>query len=57
MDRQYAMAVILIIIGIGLTQMGGNDDASFLLGLGIGTVIMAIVWIVKIIIRDIKRRK
>lgn len=57
MDRQFAMAVILIIVGIGLIQMGGGDDDSFFLGLGIGTVIMAIIWIVKIIIRDVKRRK
>ena len=53
MDRQYAFAVILIIIGLGLTQMG---DDEFYFGLGIGTVAMAAAWIAAIIIRDYRRR-
>ena len=55
MDKQYAAAVILIIFGLGLTQMQG-DDGSFLAGLGIGTIAIALVWIIRIIIRDLKRR-
>ena len=55
MDKQYAIAVILIILGLGLTQMQ-TDDGSFLAGLGYGTIAIALVWIVRIIIRDLKRR-
>ncbi|MCE2507817.1 MAG: hypothetical protein J4G04_00725 [Nitrosopumilaceae archaeon] len=55
MDKQYAAAVILIIFGLGLTQIQGSDG-SFLMGLGIGTIIISLVWIVRIIIRDMKRR-
>ena len=51
-DRQFAMAVILIIIGVGLTQLG----EEVYLGVGVGTVAMASVWIVLIIVRDLKRR-
>lgn len=52
MDKQYAFAVILIIIGLGLTQLGG----PFFAGLGVGTVIIALFWIVLIIVRDLKRQ-
>lgn len=55
MDKQYAIAVIMIIFGLGLTQIQGYDE-SFMVGLGIGTIAIALVWIVRIIIRDIKRR-
>ena len=51
-DKQFAMAVILIIIGVGLTQLG----EEVYLGVGVGTVAMASVWIVLIIVRDLKRR-
>lgn len=55
MDKQYAAAVILIIFGLGLTQIQGSDG-SFLMGLGIGTIVISLVWIVRIIVRDLKRR-
>ena len=50
------MAVILILVGLGLTQIEGGDETSFLQGLGVGTVVISIVWIVWIIIKDIRRR-
>lgn len=55
MDKQYAAAVILILFGLGLTQIQGADG-SFLMGLGIGTIVIALVWIIRIIMRDLKRR-
>lgn len=55
MDKQYAAAVILILIGLGLTQVGDEQEV-FLSGLGMGVVVMAIVWIAAIIIRDIRRK-
>lgn len=60
MDKQFAAAVILIIFGFALTQMGGGDaDQSmpFLAGLGVGTVVIASFWIVMRIISDIKKNR
>lgn len=56
MDKQFAAAVILIIFGFAMTQMSQNDDSSFLAGLGVGTIIIASVWIVRRIILDLKRK-
>ncbi len=52
MDKQYAAAVVLIIIGLGMTQLEG----PFYAGLGVGTIAISLVWIVIIIVRDYKRR-
>lgn len=57
MDKQFAAAVILIIFGFAMTQMGQNDSSSFLTGLGVGTIIIASVWIVRRIISDIKKNQ
>lgn len=54
MDKQFALAVILIVLGFGLTQSDQNGDA-FLSGLGVGTIIIASVWIVFRIIKDLKK--
>ena len=54
MDKQFAIAVILIILGFGLTQLEQDGD-PFLSGLGVGTIIIASVWIVFRIVRDLKR--
>lgn len=56
MDKQYAMAVILILIGLGLTQLEEGEMTTFYSGLGIGTVAMAMVWIARNIVRDLRRR-
>lgn len=53
MDKQFAFAVILIILGFGLTQ--ANRDDPFFSGLGVGTIFIAAVWIVFRIIKDLKR--
>lgn len=55
MDKQYAIAVILIVFGLALTQMQG-EETVFLMGLGVGTVAIAVIWVIRILIRDIKRR-
>ena len=59
MDKQFAAAVILIIFGFALTQMGqeSEDNVAFLSGLGVGTIIIASFWIVLRIVSDIKRRQ
>jgi len=54
MDRQFAFAVILLILGLGLTQIRQDGD-PFLAGLGVGTMAMAAIWIVIRIARDLKK--
>lgn len=54
MDKQFAFAVIMMILGFGLTQLKGDD--SFLTGLGVGTIVIAAVWILFRIIKDLKRQ-
>lgn len=53
MDKQFAFAVILIILGFGITQV--KQDDSFFSGLGFGTITIASVWIVFRIIKDLKK--
>jgi len=54
-DKQFAAAVVLIIFGFALTQIGQSDgDNAFLAGLGIGTIAIASFWIVLRIISDVK---
>ena len=55
MDKQFGLIVILIILGLGLTQIRQDPD-TFYIGLGWGTVIMASIWLVVKIIRDFKKQ-
>lgn len=54
-DKQFAFAVILILLGFGLTQAGGEDE-PFLAGLGFGLVVIASVWIAVRIVREYRGR-
>lgn len=54
-DKQFAFAVILILLGFGLTQAGGEDE-PFLAGLGFGLVVIASVWIAVRIVREYRSR-
>ena len=62
-DKQFAAAVILIIFGFALTQMGGGEQGGadqsmpFLAGLGVGTIAIASFWIVMRIISDVKKNR
>lgn len=53
-SKQNMIAVILILLGIGLTQFKPQDP--FTVGLGVGTVVIASMWIVLLIIRDLKKK-
>tara|TARA_B100000676_G_scaffold19471_1_gene16924 strand:+ start:800 stop:982 length:183 start_codon:yes stop_codon:yes gene_type:complete len=53
MDKQYAIAVIMIILGLGVNQAGNSD--SFLNGLGIGIMVMGVVWVAIRLIKEIKK--
>ena len=56
MAKQEAMAVILILFGLGLTQLEGGND-PFYIGAGVGTVAMASLWLVILIVKDFKKKK
>jgi hypothetical protein len=53
-SKQNLVAILLILLGIGLTQFKPGD--SFTVGLGVGTVAIASLWIVFLIIRDLKKK-
>ena len=53
MDKQYAFAVILIILGVGLSQSGTTN--TFYSGLGIGIVGLGIFWVIIRLIKELKR--
>ena len=55
-DKQFAAAVVLMIFGFAMTQMGQDESGAntFLIGLGVGTIVIAAVWIVVRIIYDIR---
>ena len=52
-DKQYAIAVIMIILGLGVNQAGNSD--SFLNGLGIGIMVMGVVWVAIRLMKEIKK--
>jgi len=54
-DIQYALAVILIILGLGLTQSG--SDNSFYSGLGIGIIAMGTFWVLIRLIKELKKKQ
>ena len=55
MDKQYAIAVMTIILGLGVNQMGNSD--SFLNGLGIGIIGMGVVWVAIRLIKELKKNE
>ena len=55
MDKQYAIAVTLIILGLGVNQAGNSE--SFLNGLGIGIIAMGVVWVAIRLIKELKKNE
>ncbi len=53
MDKQYAFAVVLIILGVGLSQ--ADSAGSFYAGLGIGVIAMGCLWVTIRLIKEIKK--
>ncbi len=53
-SKQNMIAVILILLGIGLTQFRPGE--SFIVGLGVGIIAIASLWIVVLIMRDLKKK-
>ena len=56
MDKKFGIAVILIFLGLGITQLESSESDSFLVGIGIGTAVIASFWIALTIFRDLKRK-
>jgi len=54
-DIQYALAVILIILGLGLNQSGSSN--MFFSGLGIGIVAMGTFWVLIRLIKELKKKQ
>lgn len=44
MDIQFGMAVVVILLGFGLTQIEGGEN-GFLLGTAWGTIGMGCLWV------------
>ncbi len=55
MDVQYALAVIVILLGLGLTQIEGGES-GFLFGAAWGTIGMGCVWVVIRAYKSFKKR-
>jgi Na+-transporting methylmalonyl-CoA/oxaloacetate decarboxylase beta subunit len=55
MDKQYAIAVMTIILGLGVNQAGSSD--SFLSGLGIGIIAMGTIWVAIRLIKELKKNE
>ena len=53
-SKQNIIAVILILLGVGLTQF--KPQQPFTMGLGVGTIVIASLWIVLLIIKDLKKK-
>jgi hypothetical protein len=53
-SKQNMIAVMLILLGVGMTQF--KPDEPFVVGLGVGTIAIASMWIVFLIMRDLKKK-
>ncbi len=54
MGKQLGIAIIVILLGFGLTQL--EADNAFYIGLGYGCVGMGTFWIVILLIKDLKMK-
>jgi len=55
MDKQYGFSIILIIVGFGLIQTG--NDVPFVVGSGVGTISIGVLWLIIQIIKAWKKPK
>jgi hypothetical protein len=53
-SKQNIVAVLLILLGVVMTQF--RPDEPFVVGLGVGTIAIASLWIVLLIIKDLKKK-
>jgi hypothetical protein len=55
MDIQYAVAVVIILLGLGLTQINDSEN-EFFLGAGWGTIAMGCFWVAIRAYKSYKKR-
>jgi len=53
-EKQLVAAMILVLLGLGLTQLEGAG--SFYSGIGIGTIAIASIWLIVRIVIEIKKK-
>jgi hypothetical protein len=54
-DKKDIFSTIIILAGLGLTQLEGGTN-PFYVGLGVGVIVMASVWIIFRIIKEYKKK-
>jgi hypothetical protein len=55
MDMQFTIATIVIILGLGITQIDGGQT-EFFVGAGWGTVAMGCLWVAIRVYKSYKKR-
>lgn len=53
-SKQNMIAVVMILLGVGLTQI--KPSQPFTIGLGVGTIAIASFWIILLIIKELKKK-
>lgn len=53
-DKHIASAMILVLLGFGLTQL--EDSGPFYSGIGWGIIAIASVWMIIRVIKEIKKK-
>ena len=55
MDMQFGIAVVVILVGLGLTQIEG-EGSGFMLGAAWGTISMGCLWVAIRVFKAYKKR-
>ncbi len=55
MDMQFGIATVIIILGLGITQIDGGQN-EFFAGAGWGTVAMGCLWVAMRVYKSYKKR-
>ncbi len=55
MDMQFGIATVVIILGVGITQIDGGQN-EFFAGAGWGTVAMGCLWVAIRMYKSYKKR-
>jgi len=55
MDMQFGIATVVIILGLGITQIDGGQN-EFYAGAGWGTVAMGCLWVAMRVYKSYKKR-
>ena len=55
MDLQFGAAVVVILLGLGLTQVDGGE-VEFYVGAGWGTIAVGCIWVILRMLKSYKKR-